>query len=113
VGNTWIVDLRDYLTPAGALTVEMPARGRLLAEYFASIVVDATTNLDDPPTVRCRRRPWHRRCEGIVVSYPEADEHDRIHWYCPVCHDHGWISGWQNTFWDGFADGFGEYPTPS
>jgi hypothetical protein len=104
VGNTWIVDLRDYLTPAGALTVDMPARARLLAEYFASIVVDATTNLDDPPTVRCRRRPGHRRCKGIIASYPAADEHDRIYWYCPVCHDNGWISGWQDTFWDGFAE---------
>jgi hypothetical protein len=55
VGNTWIIDLRDYLTPAGALAAELPARARILAEYFASIVVDATTNLDDPPTVQCRR----------------------------------------------------------
>jgi hypothetical protein len=56
MGNTWIVDLRHYLTPAGALA-DMPSRARLLAEYFASIVVDATTNIDDPPRVRCRRRP--------------------------------------------------------
>ena len=47
VGNTWVVDLRRYLTLTGALA-EMPSRARLIAEYFASIVVDATTNLDDP-----------------------------------------------------------------
>lgn len=71
----------------------MPRRARILAEYFASIVVDATTNIDDPPTVQCRRRPGHRRCSGIVMSYPVADEQDGIHWHCPVCHDNGIISG--------------------
>ena len=102
MGNTWIVDLRHYLTPTGAIA-EMPSRARLLAEYFASIVADATTNPDDPPTVRCRRRPGHRRCSGIVMSYPAADDLDRIYWYCPVCDDNGLISGWQNTLWDGYS----------
>jgi hypothetical protein len=103
VGNTWIVDLRHYLTPAGALA-KMPPRARILAEYFASIVVDATANIDDPPKVRCRRWPGHRRCNGIIMCYPAADENDTIHWHCPVCHDNGIISGWQNTLWDGFAE---------
>ena len=103
MGNTWIVDLRHYLTPAGAMA-QMTSRARILAEYFASIVVDATTNLDDPPTVRCRRRPGHRPCSGIVMPYPSADENDDILWHCPVCHDNGIISGWQNTLWDGLAE---------
>ena len=64
--NTWVVDLRHYLAPTGAIA-DIPSRAGLLAEYFASIVVDATTNLDDPPTVRCRRWPGHRRCTGIVM----------------------------------------------
>jgi hypothetical protein len=81
----------------------MPPRARLLAEYFASIVVDATTNLDEEPSVRCRRHPGRRRCSGTVMSYPAADDLDRIHWYCPVCNDNGLISGWQNTLWDGLA----------
>lgn len=103
MGNTWVIDLWHFLTPDGAIA-DLPPRARILAEYFASIVVDATTNLDDPPTVRCRRRPGHRRCSGIVMSYPSADDYDRIHWHCPVCHDNGAISGWQDTLWDGFAD---------
>jgi hypothetical protein len=102
VGNTWIVDLRHYLTPNGAMA-EMPPRARILAEYFAAIVFDATASLDDPPTVRCRRRPRHQRCPGIVVSYPSAEE-DGISWYCPLCHDNGIIRGWEGTFWDGFSD---------
>ena len=103
MGNTWIVDLRHYLDPAGAIA-EMPSRARLLAEYFASIVLDATVNLEEEPSVRCRRRPGHRRCTGIIMSYPSAEDTDRIYWHCPVCDDKGLISGWQNTLWDGFAN---------
>lgn len=102
MGNTWIVDLRHYLAPSGAIA-EMPRRARLLAEYFASIVVDATSNLDEEPSVRCRRHPGHKRCTGIVMSYPSADESPSIQWHCPLCQDNGVISGWQNTLWDGFA----------
>jgi len=49
MGNTWIVDIRHYLDPSGAFA-DMPSRARLLAEYFTSIVVDATTNIDNEPT---------------------------------------------------------------
>jgi hypothetical protein len=103
LSDTWIIDLQHYLTPTGAFA-DLTPRGRRLAEYCASIVVDATTNLDDPPTVQCRRRPRHRRCLGIVMSYPTVDEHDSIYWQCPICHDNGIITGWQNTLWDGFIE---------
>jgi hypothetical protein len=81
VGNTWIIDLRHYLTPTGAMATDLPPRALLLAEYFASIVVDDTTNIDDPPSVRCRRRMQHypcsraafvasnaRRCLSVIVA---------------------------------------------
>jgi len=103
MANTWVVGLRHFLTPAGAMA-DMPARARVLADYFASIVVDATTNLDGPPAVSCRRRPGHRRCKGVLVSYPSAEELDSIYWHCPACHDNGVIRGWQNTLWDGFKN---------
>ena len=75
------------------------------AVHFSERAVGAagTTNLDDEPRVRCRRRPGRPRCTGIVMSYPAADDLDRIYWYCPVCNDSGFISGWQNTLWDGSA----------
>lgn len=37
------------------------------------------------------------------MSYPAANDRDRIYWYCPARNDNGLISGWQNTIWDGFA----------
>ena len=76
MGNAWIVDLRHYLTPEGALA-DMPPPARRIAEFFASIVVDATSNLDGTPTVRCRHRPGHRRCTGILMSYRAADDADK------------------------------------
>ncbi len=102
MGNTWIVDVRHYLDQSGALA-DMPTPARRLAEYFVSIVVDATANLDDEPSVHCRRRPGRRPCTGIIMSHPSADELERIHWRCPVCHDNGFINGRQDTLWDGFA----------
>lgn len=99
----WVIDLRHFLAPSGAIA-EMPAPARRLAEYFASIVVDATSNLDEPPSVRCRRRPGHKRCTGIVYSVPSLEDHEAIDWHCPVCGDWGVIRGWEGTLWDGFAD---------
>jgi hypothetical protein len=47
--------------------------------------------------------PQTSREFGIIMSYPSADELERIYWHCPVCNDNGFISGWQDTLWDGFA----------
>ena len=105
MGDTWSVDLSHYLTAHGAIA-DMPRPAQLLADYFARIVVDATSNLDDPPSVRCRCRSGRRPCSGTVMSYPSPDpeDDDAIHWHCPVCDDNGLIRGWQGTLWDGFAD---------
>jgi len=98
-----VVDLRHFLAPSGAIA-EMPAPARRLAEYFASIVVDATSNLDEPPSVRCRRRPGRRRCSGIIYAVPSVQDPQAIDWYCPECGDYGVIRGWEGTLWDGTAD---------
>jgi hypothetical protein len=100
VGNTWIVDLRHFLTSEGAI---IDFAGRARAEYFASIVVDATATIEGVPGVQCRRRPRRQRCTGIVMSYLSAEKDQSIHWYCPVCGDNGVISGWQNSRWDRLA----------
>ena len=84
----WVVDLRHFLAPSGAIA-DTPAPARRLAECFASIVVDATSNLDEDPSVRCRRRPARQRCGGMIMSYPSPEEHEAILWYCPVCGEIG------------------------
>ena len=99
----WVVDLRHFLGPSGAIA-DMPAPARRVAEYFASIVVGATSNLAGEPAVRCRRRPGRRRCSGVLMAYPSPEEPEAIEWYCPVCGDYGVIRGWVGTLWDGDAD---------
>ena len=78
MGNTCIVDLRHYLDASGAFA-DMPPRARLLAGYFASIVVDATTKLDDEPSVRCRRRPARRRRTGTVTLWDGFAVNEEAH----------------------------------
>lgn len=78
-----------------------PSRARLLATYLVrpSSWIPRLT-FDDPPTVRCSRRPDHCRCSSVVMSYPAVDEQDCSYWRCPVCGDSGFIRGWQKTLWD-------------
>jgi hypothetical protein len=97
MANTWIIDLRHYLKPNGALA-ELPGRTRRLAEYWAEIVAQSS-NFDEPITLRCRRRPGHRTCAGTLdVGFNE--DFSEIIWFCPVCGDNGIIRGWQGSFWD-------------
>jgi hypothetical protein len=97
MGDTWIVDLRHYLTPTGTLA-DLPPRARILAQYWTQIVAQGS-NFDEPITLRCRRRPLRRLCEGLLEISLDRD-FDSIVWRCPVCEDNGVISGWQGTFWD-------------
>lgn len=97
MADTWIVDLRHYLTPAGAL-LTAPKLARKLAEYFADIVAQGS-NYDEPITQRCRRRPQRRACTGVLEIRPDTDL-DGMVWHCPICGDNGIIRGWQGTFWD-------------
>jgi len=98
MANTWIVDLRHYLTLTGTLTPELSARGRRLAEYWAEIVAQAS-NFDQPVTLRCRRRPRHRSCLG-TLEIDFYEDFSAIIWRCPACGDNGTIIGWHGSFWD-------------
>ena len=82
MADTWIVDLRHYLTPAGAL-LTAPKLARKLAEYFAEIVAQGS-NYDEPITLRCRRRPQRRACTGVLEIRPDTDL-DGMVWHCPIC----------------------------
>jgi hypothetical protein len=86
VGNTWIVNLRHYLTPNGAMpgcrlarTSSQSTSRPLFSRRLA--IVDA------PPTVRCRCRPRRQRCprhRGVIF---DAEDDDRIDWHCPIWDD--------------------------
>ena len=65
MGNTWIVDLKNFVNASGAVAMKLPGRGRMLAEFWAEIVSQATL-FDEPTTIRCRRRPGHRPCRTVL-----------------------------------------------
>jgi hypothetical protein len=98
MANSWIVDIRHFMAPTGAFAPELPNRARILAEYCGEIVAQAT-NYDEPTTIRCRRRPQRRACNGLLsITFDERIE--SVLWHCPQCGDNGVIRGWQETFWD-------------
>ncbi len=101
MGNTWIVDLTHFLDEKGTIA---PPKGpaRQLAEYITSIIKMASRPEIIPPPeyqVRCRRRPGRRPCTGVIEVDLDPDTEDII-WWCPICHDNGYISNWKGTMWD-------------
>jgi hypothetical protein len=97
MGNYWSLNLRDFLAPNGSIA---PGSGRALrlAQFCADIVAQAS-NYDEPTTMRCRRRPGHKPCAGLLTIFFDVDNFDVL-WFCPVCDDNGRIGGWEGTFWD-------------
>jgi hypothetical protein len=103
--RTFVVDLTHFLTEDGAIA-PMPAPARRLAEYFGTIVADATTlPTEQYPAqpIRCRSRPGRKPCPGRIDTDFEP-ETDRIVWWCPECGENGFISNWKGTLWDRSRD---------
>lgn len=101
MGNTWITDMRHYLTKEGYLG-ELPGPALNLALFQGSIVTWVTAHLskESPRTnVYCRRAPGRQRCLGEIHALLDASS-ERIAWHCPLCGDNGLISGWEGTEWD-------------
>ena len=96
---TWVTDLTHFLDESGTFPPGLPGPARRLAEFLASIVTAATTSRgSSTPLVRCRRRPGHRPCPGLIAHRVLSDS--RVYWECPSCGDNGFISNWQGTGWD-------------
>jgi len=92
--------------PSGRIRRYADSGDGLLAEYFRQHRRRLPRpNLDDEPSVRLSAgRPGRRRCTGNrACPIPAPMIWSAFHWHCPVCNDNGFISGWQNTLWDGFA----------
>ena len=100
---TWVTDLSHFIDPeAGTLPTNVPDPARRLMEYQARIVAAATAAAYGHncavDQIKCRRRPGHRTCPGVIEHRVWADE--RVTWHCPHCGDNGIISNWQSTAWD-------------
>ncbi len=103
---TWVTDLTHFIDAGtGELPTNVPGPARRLMEHQVQIVAAATTAANRGaratraiPPIKCRRRPGHRPCPGIIEHEVWADE--RITWHCPNCGDNGIITNWQSTAWD-------------
>ena len=100
---TWVTDLSHFIdAQTGHLPTNVPGPARRLMEHQTRIVAAATTAADRDDCARdqikCRRRPGHRACPGVIEHRVWADQ--RITWRCPSCGDNGVISNWQSTAWD-------------
>jgi hypothetical protein len=99
----WVVDMRHYLDDeTGDLPAALPGRVLNLALFFGSIVAWVTDHLpagDEQTNVPCRRSPGRRRCLGEIIAELDRPSRDIV-WHCPLCGDHGWIHGWEDTLWN-------------
>jgi hypothetical protein len=104
MGNILVADMRHYLGPDLGI-IELPGPAAKLRDHLGSIVEAVTSGPgleqnDCVRSVRCRRRPGHRRCEGEIIACFDEAEPSAIKWFCPFCGDGGYIRGWQGTAWD-------------
>jgi hypothetical protein len=103
MGNTWITDIRHFLREDGSIP-DLPGPAARLAEYIGSIIGEVTSchpdDCDEVTNIRCRRRPGRKRCTGKIIAYFDEEDSKTIRWFCPICNDNGYISGWQGTIWD-------------
>jgi hypothetical protein len=103
---TWVTDLSHFIDArTGQLPTNVPGPARRLMEHQTRIVVAATRAADGhkrategTEPIKCRRRPGHRLCPGVIKHQVWADQ--RIGWRCSSCGDNGIISNWQSTPWD-------------
>jgi hypothetical protein len=67
-------------------------------------VVDAATNIDDPPAVRCRRWPRHWRGTRIATSLLPTSSTVLTTAVVPLGMTMESSEAEKKAFWDGFAD---------
>jgi hypothetical protein len=96
MANTWVIDLRHYLTPAGTLA-ELPGRagvsrniGRRSSRKDRILISRQLCGVTAGRGIAPAR-------ECLISVSPDFSG---IMWCCPVRGDNGVIRGWQGTFWD-------------
>ena len=101
MGDTWTVDMSHFDYKEEDVS-QIPVNALRLWEYFGLIVKQTVQRAPiekNNTGIQCRRRPNKIRCNGVIQSELNTDETE-LNWWCPVCSDNGYISGWINTRWD-------------
>lgn len=102
MGDTWVTDIRHFLDDDGDFPYDLPGPALKLARYITNIIESLTSHghqtISINTYVKCRRRPARKSCTGHIYASIQQDQ--SIRWYCNVCGNNGYITGWQGTIWD-------------
>lgn len=100
MAKTYITDITHYLDEEGEIAIEFCA-GLRFAEYLISIIsmISHPQPVPEEFKVRCRCRPMRKLCKGTIMGGTDPNT-GVIIWWCPECHENGFISNWQGTIWD-------------
>ena len=86
-----------HLSDLDDLTPSSTRRAR--ANFYrdlASVGSLASSGPARPTPIRCRKRPGHRPCQGLL-RVRRRDLPAAIEWSCPQCEGSGEIKGWEGT----------------
>ena len=96
----WVIDIRHWLdeTQTEAALPQLRNKVKKLTEIITfATAVEAGVPTYYPP--KCWRRPKRKPCKG-KLDIELVPETGQIHWICPICHDEGVVTGWENLIWD-------------
>jgi len=94
-----ISNLKILLDEHGAILPNLPKQVKTLTQHILPLIANVT-NAGATDIIPCWKKINRKRCPGKIAAGIELSNMD-ILWQCLVCGDHGSISNWQKTIWDG------------
>lgn len=102
MSRSFVTNMTHFLDEKGAIAESMPKQAKRLAESFGQIVAYVTEAPRAIPktAVLCWNKINRKSCSGTIDAEIDIGSFDII-WHCIACGNHGSISHWQQSFWDG------------
>jgi hypothetical protein len=102
MSRSFVTNLPHYLNESGVIASSLPKSTRHLVENLSHLVawVTAQPSAVVRPKFSCWRNIKRKSCGGAIDASIELESFDIV-WHCLGCGDHGVISHWQNSVWDG------------
>ena len=100
MSRSFITNMSHFLDEKGNIPQSLPKRAKQFAENLGAIVACVTAQRSLGTMLACWNKINRKKCSGIIDAGIELGSFN-IFWHCLECGDHGSISGWENTFWDG------------
>ncbi|MGQ3891563.1 hypothetical protein [Legionella sp. CNM-4043-24] len=102
MSRSYISNFKILFDEHGNILPNLPRQVRQLTEQLLPLVANVSKTPDQGPkdVIVCWKKVARKRCAGKIAASIELSNLDIV-WHCLVCGDHGSISNWQNTRWDG------------